>query len=184
MAVLSTFALPSITQGTVVDNAQWGDDPNPLSIVLSNACDFENDKLGYVILAALVPASDTIVNSKEFLGKVSSVTEDNIISGSKLKKAIISLLENYIYNKTINRYYFLDPTVVLGCPPLLVDFQRIQSIGYANIKSLEGVAQLDSPYKEEMIMRFVSYTARIPVNRERYNDTLINSLITPYSFGK
>ena len=104
MAVLSTFTLPSITQGTVVDNAQWGDDPNPLSIVLSNACDFENDKLGYVILAALVPANEVIVNSKEFTNKVAGISSKDTISGNR-EKALRNLLENYIYNKTINRYY-------------------------------------------------------------------------------
>lgn len=182
MAVLSTFTLPSITQGTVVDNAQWGDDPNPLSIVLSNACDFENDKLGYVILAALVPANEVIVNSKEFTNKVAGISSKDTISGNR-EKALRNLLENYIYNKTINRYYFLNATV-LDCPPLLIDFQRIQSIECTEIGNLIAVAQLDSPYKEEMIMRFVSYTARIPVKREEYDVSFLNSLIAPYSLGE
>lgn len=183
MAVLSTFTLPSITQGTVVDNAQWGEDPNPLSIVLSNACDFENDKLGYVILAALVPANEIIVNSKEFTSKVAGISSCDTISGNR-NKSLRKLLENYIYNKTINRYYFLNVATVLDCPPLLIDFQRIQSIESAEIENLTAVAQLDSPYKEEMIMRFVSYTARIPVKREEYDVSFLNSLIMPYSLGE
>jgi hypothetical protein len=46
-----------------------------------------------------------------------------------------------------------------------VDFQLIISIPIDNASALQKIAQLSSPYVEQMIMHFSSYTSRIATDR-------------------
>lgn len=162
-------ASENITQGSIVDGVDFGfGENNPLGIVLSNACDFLNDKMGYVIVACLMPAKEILLDSKEFKNKIEGVGDDKKI-GKKKWKTIQSFFDDYIHNKGVTRYYFIDPNHVVEAPYWFVDFQHIVSIPYAKIDNLENVAQLNSPFREQMMVHFASYTARIPV--ERIEDT-------------
>ena len=55
-------SIEELTQGSIVDGVDWGDrDNDPLSIVLSNACDLEHDgHCSYLIVAAMYQAGDII----------------------------------------------------------------------------------------------------------------------------
>lgn len=48
---------------------------------------------------------------------------------------------------------------------LVVDFQQIKSIEMDKIPSLSFEGQMNHPFIEQMMMRFTSYTSRIPVDR-------------------
>lgn len=177
MATLIDFG-GRITQGTVVYGVQWGGSSiSPLSIVLTNACDFENDKASYLIVAALVPAAETIQASKEFASRIGEV-QDGQISNAKWKK-VKEWLEGYIYNKNVSRYYLLHPGEVFDSPLLLVDFQCVTSIPINAGVSLDPVAQLPSPYVEQMMVQFASYIARIPVDREVDSTRAAEELMSP-----
>jgi len=156
--------LNSITQGSIVDGVDFGFEEAPLGIILSNECDFINDKLGYVLVACLVPACETICVSKEFMNRMEGVNENGEISKKKWEK-LKNFFDDYIHNKGISRFYFINLSPVLDAPYMLVDFQHLVSIPANQLSSLECVAQLDSPYREQMMVHFASYTARIPVDR-------------------
>ena len=64
-------------------------------------------------------------------------------------------------------------------PPLFVDFQHVVSVPFAEINILENLAQLDSPYREQMMVQFASYTARIPIDRINDTSDLAKNLIEP-----
>lgn len=158
-------ALDKITQGSIIDGVDWGlGDENPLSIVLSNACDLEHRKCSFLIVLALLPASETLSNSKEFISKVESA-DNNKGLGSKAWNSLCEFLKGYIHNKNICRYYFFDPRPELDVEPLVVDFQMIRSVPFAKIGELERLAQLSSPFVEQMVVHFAGYTARIPSDR-------------------
>lgn len=168
-----------LTQGSIVDGVVWGGEDNPVSIVLSNACDLEHNHASYLIVAALYPAVDIITASREYSGILSSSgNHDNVTS--RQKKAIKSLLSNYIHHRTVNRFYFIDCRKSLLEMNMMVDFQQIQSIPIGNAKSLKPIAHLNSPLKEQMIMQFVSYTARIPSDRvsEQEEQQMISELLS------
>lgn len=71
----------------------------------------------------------------------------------------------YIRNNNICRHFFFDPCPVIDLDCLVVDFQHVRSLDLASMDKLEAIGQIDHPFIEQMMMRFISYVARIPVDR-------------------
>lgn len=154
----------TITQGTIIDGVDWGrGDLNPLSIVLSNACDLEHDKSNFLIVAALESAADVIQQTKEFNGKVKDFVGKTPSKGQR--KALRDFLLNYIHNKNICRFYFFDPRPIIDLGCLIVDFQQVMSVDYDKSQSFSLEGQLNHPFVEQMMMHFTSYTSRVAVDR-------------------
>lgn len=176
------LALEQITQGSIVDGVDWGlGEENPLSIVLSNACDIENGKCSFLIVLALLPAQEILSDTKEYKEKVSMANAKFEIAG-KAWKSFCSYLEAFIYNRNVCRYYFFDPQPVVDAPPFVVDFQMIKSMDYSEIGVLENLGQLCSPFVEQMVMHFAGYVSRIPSDRveESQKEEYIRELAGKY----
>lgn len=156
----------NITQGSIVSGVDWGrgEDNPALSIVLSNACDIEHEKLSFLIVAALVPAKETLMATKEYKSIVDSADDEYGLK-DKSWKAFVNYLTNFIHNKGIGRYFFLDPSPVIDAPLLLVDFQQVLSLEVNTIEDLTNEGQLDHPHTEKMMAHFVGYTGRVPSDR-------------------
>lgn len=153
-----------LTQGTVVDGVDWGlGDDNPLSIVISNACDLEHKHSGFLMVAALEPAAAVLGSSKEFQGIVKDSSDGQL--KKKQWETLIRFLQGYIHNKNICRHFFFDPRPVIEMDCLVVDFQHIRSLDLEMIEPLDPIGQMNHPFVEQMMMRFTSYVARIPVDR-------------------
>lgn len=159
-------ARENITQGSIVSGVDWGrGEENPvLSIVLSNACDFEHDKLSFLIVAALVPAKETLMSTKEYKGKVESANEEGGLT-KKPWESFVNYLTNFIHNSNVGRYFFFDPNPVIDAPLLLVDFQQLRSLDVDELDDLINEGQLDHPHVEKMMAHFVGYTGRVPTDR-------------------
>ncbi|MDE6695811.1 MAG: hypothetical protein K2K25_02930 [Muribaculaceae bacterium] len=172
----------TICQGAIVDYPDWefGDVKIPLAVVLSNECDLTNDKCGYLILMGLLEADFVLKSSKEYQAILPENFTGNFANlTKKQKEAITKYFEGFIHNKDIRRYFFLGGDA-LGLPNLVVDFQLLKSIPYANIPELKPIGKVKSPFKEQMIVHFASYTSRIPTERvsEDIKLGLLNSLIS------
>lgn len=153
-----------ITQGTIVDGVDWGrGEYNPLSIVISNACDIEHGNSSFLLVAALESASDVLQQTNEFQGKVKEAVDNELTK--KQWKSLTDFLLNYIHNKNVCRHFFFDPRPVIDMDCLVVDFQQIKSIEMDKVSGLSIVGQMKHPFVEQMMMRFTSYTSRIPVDR-------------------
>ena len=155
-----------ITQGTIVDGVNWGreDDCNPLSIVISNACDLEHGKSNFLLVAALESAKDVLQQTAEFQGIVKDAGQDRELT-KKQWKSLEGFLLNYIHNKNVCRHFFFDPRPIIEMDCFVVDFQQIKSIEMTRVPDLDIVGQMNHPFVEQMMMRFTSYTSRIPVDR-------------------
>lgn len=152
-----------ITQGTIIDGVDWGlGDDNPLSIVISNACDLENDHSGFLMVAALEVAANVLRSSKEFQSIVKDSTDGQL--KRKQWESLKRFFEGYIHNKNICRHFFFDPRPVIDLDCVVVDFQHIKSLSL-DFNALEPIGQMNHPFVEQMMMRFTSYVARIPVDR-------------------
>lgn len=151
-----------ITQGAIVDGVDWGQgDDNPLSIVLSNACDLENNKAEYLIVAALQPAYQTLSKSNEYKNRVMNAT--GCFLSKKGWSSFVDFLQKYIHNTQVCRYFFFDPNPVIDSCLLVVDFQLVKSIDLS--QDLEYIGQMKPIFTMQMMSRFVSYTGRVPVDR-------------------
>lgn len=158
-------SIGKITQGSIIEGVDWGfDEAPPLSIVLSNACDIENEKCSFLIVSGLVPAIETLHLSKEFCNLVEKSDANKRLS-NKGWDALCKFLKDYIHNKNICRYYFFNPEPIIECDPLLADFQMIKSVPPKDIIRLQNVGKLASPFIEQLIVHFTSYSARIPSDR-------------------
>lgn len=169
----------ALTQGAIVDGVDWGmGENNPLSIVLSNACDIENSKAEFLIVAALLPAASTLCESREIF---SAAERDSNATGltKKQKKSIRELLIKYINNTQVCRYFFFDPNPVIDADLLLVDFQMVKSINLDD--ELDYVGQMKQMFTMQMMSRFVSYTGRVPVDRPE--ESKINQYIQELTNG-
>lgn len=171
----------SITQGTIVDGVDWGrGDDNPLSIVLSNACDLEHGKSNFLIVAALESAADVIQETKEFRGFVNDFTGKTLTN--RQKNSLRNFLLNFIHNKNICRFYFFDPRPVIDLGCLFVDFQQVRSIDMDVIETLSIEGQLNHPFVEQMLMLFTGYTSRVATDRvdESIEESYIQELTEGY----
>ena len=159
-------AKENITQGSIVSGVDWGrgEDNPALSIILSNACDFEHDKLSFLIVAALVPAKETLMTTKEYMSKVASADDEKGLR-TRPWTSFVNYLTNFIHNTSIGRYFFFDPNPVIDAPLLLVDFQQVRSIDVNIMEDLINEGQLDHPHVEKMMAHFVGYMGRIPTDR-------------------
>lgn len=64
-----------------------------------------------------------------------------------------------IFKKRVPRYFFLPKTPFIdNC---IVDFQKVESISYDELKGYEIVATLDSPFVQALTSSFNNYYARI-----------------------
>lgn len=153
-----------ITQGTIVDGVDWGrGENNPLSIVISNACDIEHGNSNFLLVAALESASDVLQQTNEFKGLVKDANNNELTK--KQWKSLGNFLLNYIHNKNVCRHFFFDPWPTIEMDCLVVDFQQVKSIEMDKIQTLSLEGQMEHPFVEQMMMRFTSYTSRIPVDR-------------------
>ena len=140
------YAIPAgvskIRTGDVID---VGDEQRPFVTVLTPACDLvhANPETDYVLLARAVEC-------RQVFARFNSDTRKDIVSQKK------------------GRYHFL-PFVPLANDKvhLIVDFQDVQAplLSQANERITEGawtvVATLESPYRENLVQRYVSLTGRI-----------------------
>lgn len=187
MARLEAFS-GTISNGTIVDGVNWGQkirdaisgDEGILGIVLSNSCDFDHDKIGYVVIAGLVDAQSILSKTKEL---ASIMPNNGKPLNSKQKDKVKKYFEDFIYNVKATRYYTIYPAKELEdtFPVLAVDFQMIVSIPAVDIQTLEGVAELKSPYREEMMHRFTAYMGRVPVDRDTPEQ--IDAIVSQLSIG-
>ena len=170
-----------LTQGTVIDNVDWGNGVNPLSIVMSNPCDLEYGKASFLLVAALIPANNTLQITKEFQNKVTSANANKQLSKGSWK-ALFDYLASFIHNKNIVRYFTIDPNEIIDSDVLFVDFQLLKSIPISQIEGLNLIAQLPSPFVEKMITHFASYISRIGVDRvsEERQKTMTIEIASPY----
>lgn len=154
-----------ITQGTIVDGVDWGrGEYNPLSIVMSNACDLEHGNSNFLLVAALESAVDVLQETDEFRGKVKDANDNKELTKNQWK-SLGNFLLNYIHNKNVCRHFFFDPRPTIDMDCLVVDFQQVKSIEMDKVASLSLEGQMNHPFVEQMMMRFTSYTSRIPVDR-------------------
>ena len=133
-----------------------------LWMVLTPACDFEQDKADNVLLAAITPLIDHEKYKlwQEKVRELDAVaeakqTKEAKTAASTAKGAVKSLVKN----GAGARFRFLPGTFFL--PDCVVDFQQLLNLPISNANQFEVVCSLDNPYREEILQLFTNYYGRI-----------------------
>ncbi len=138
-------------------------DNGTLWIVLTPACDFEQDKVENVLLAKITPIKE------HFLYKMweESVTKFNGLSPDlqerKISKTSVNVamdgVRRLVKGRQGERYKFLPGTFFL--PDCVIDFQDLTNCPRDHAETYEVICSLDNPYREEILHLFSKYYGRI-----------------------
>jgi CheY-like chemotaxis protein len=117
-------------------------------LVLTPSCDFEQaGRLNRVLLAQCVPLSE----EPEY-----AAWKANPTANSAPLKAMIG---DNREDAQSERFKFLPGTFFL--PDSIVDFQKLRTVSPDELKTLEVIASLDSPFAEAVLARFSRYFGRL-----------------------
>ena len=118
-------------------------------IVLTPACDFEQNKADFVLLAK---ASSLVDHSK--------YKEWEAATGNKEGDKWASLRQNVLMS-TNGRFYYLPE--FRDIPDLVVDLQQVVSVKTEELSAYRAVAALSSPFAEALLVQHSHYRGRIGV---------------------
>ncbi len=132
-------------------------------MVLTPACDFEQNNVENVLLAKVVPVSEHPL----YIDWVKEAASFNRLSKeeqrAKAAKSGVNSARNEVKNlvkgRYKQRYKFLPGTFFI--PDSVVDFQEVRIEPRINEAEFEVVCSLDNPYREELLQYFSRYYGRI-----------------------
>tara|TARA_A100000171_G_scaffold25970_1_gene24264 strand:- start:4552 stop:5703 length:1152 start_codon:yes stop_codon:yes gene_type:complete len=136
------------------DGALW--------MVLTPACDFEQNKAENVLLAGLTPLTEHGLYKawQERVRELNALTQDQ--QTREIRKAASDakgLVKSLVKNRLGGRFRFLPGTFFIQ--DCIVDFQQLENLPRADADKFEVVCSLDNPYREEVLQLFSSYYGRI-----------------------
>lgn len=139
-------------------------------IILTPSCDmFQDDarkaKSEYVLVAECITLPETEEGRKWIQA-----------GGNDAREELKAFIQNNKKRGQRERYYYLPGTFFI--PHLFVDFQKISTISFDELKKSERIATLDSPFAECLLNRFCRYMGRIgtPDIHQSEIDGIIDSL--------
>ncbi len=146
-----TSNLPSRIDQSVVlrDIYFYGLDRKEFGFVLTPTptCDFAQDKAELIHLCAMFTAASVIEQLRK--------TTWEKLAPKELKNQIKQFI-----TQRLPRYHFFAPLPGMVVP-LLADFQVITSLPLRELESLEIVAELESPFREQVPARYAAYMGRV-----------------------
>jgi len=133
-----------------------------LWMVLTPACDFEQNKAENVLLAKVIPLVKHDLY-KDWQQKARQLQALPAGQSTKEAESVVKqakgAVKNLVQNKKGSRFRFLPGTFFL--PDCIVDFQQLQNLPITDSDQYEVVCSLDNPYREEVLQLFSNYYGRI-----------------------
>ncbi len=133
-----------------------------LWMVLTPACDFEQNKAENVLLARVIPLKDHELY-KDWQSKARTLeTAPEEQKTNEVKKAAADArgsVKSLVKNRISDRFRFLPGAFFL--PDCIVDFQQLLNLPKTDDAQYEIVCSLDNPYREELLQLFSNYYGRI-----------------------
>jgi hypothetical protein len=155
----------AIDQGVILQEAYfWADDESYPAFVLTPTCDFHQaNKCDYVLVCA-AHRDDSL---KELLTGVlgnSLKKQDGSPFTPPLtdaqRKPIAGRIKSELMQLRAPRYHFLPP-IPGTASPILLDFQLVQSAMLPELANVPIIAQLASPFREQIPARYAAYMGRV-----------------------
>lgn len=133
-----------------------------LWMVLTPACDFEQDKAENVLLAGVTPLNEHGLYKawQQRVKELNALTQDQrTLEVKRAASDAKGLVKSLVKNRLGGRFRFLPGTFFL--PDCIVDFQQLINLPRADADKYETVCSLDNPYREEVLQLFSGYYGRI-----------------------
>ncbi|MBB6247739.1 response regulator [Rhodanobacter sp. A1T4] len=124
-------------------------------VVATPACDFAQAKADKVLLVAASPLADDARYVEWRKGKW---TGDGKPPNNSARDSY-EKLKRLFKNSAGDRYWFLPGTFFL--PDLIIDLQKLKQIDPVSLNDAVVVCCLDSPYREEFLLRLSRYYGRL-----------------------
>lgn len=141
-----------IDQSTILRNVYfYGIDELCIGLVLTPTCDFAQNKVELVQVCALIPAWD-------FIREMLQTDWKNFNSDKKIKDIQGKVKE--LIRLRFPRYHWFAPLPNTTIP-LIGDFQNVTSLPFLELEKLEIIAELISPYREQVPARYAAYMGRV-----------------------
>lgn len=137
-------------------------DDQTLWMVLTPACDFEQNKVENVLLARVIPLEehDTYKAWRQHSRELEATApKDQTEKMKKAQKEARGKVKSLVKNQMGGRFRFLPGTFFL--PDCIVDFQRLLNLPVTYAEQYEIVCSLDNPHREEVLQLFSTYYGRI-----------------------
>lgn len=141
-------------------------DDGTLWMVLTPACDFEQDKAQNVLMAQVTP----LVEHELYKAwRLKAQKLDDIPEAQHTKEINVARgnVKSLVKNRMGGRFRFLPGTFFL--PDCIVDFQQLLNLPITDAVQYEIVCSLDNPYREEVLQLFSSYYGRIGTPDYEFN---------------
>jgi len=120
-------------------------------VVLTPACDFEQKKCEYVLLAHAGPLG----THPKYLAWTSATAKGN------MAKAEWNELRKDVLVATQGRYHYLP--AFRDIPDLVIDLENVRSVAVDMLDAMEPVASLVSPFAEALLVQHSQFRGRIGV---------------------
>jgi hypothetical protein len=154
-------------------------DESRLGIVLTPTCDFEQAKCEWVQLCALFDAWDVIggLLRGAWSGKNLVDEKGAFISGPLSKGKANEFRDGLriLIGQQYQRYHWFAPLPGTEIPQI-ADFQLTTSIEVGELNLSSAVAELRSPYREEVAARYAAYMGRVGTDTPTPQD--IDGIVT------
>ncbi len=120
-------------------------------VVLTPACDFEQGKVGYVLLAAASPLGEHPKYQKWL----------NSEPGSGGENSRWNSLRQDVLMATRGRFHYLP--AFREIPELVIDLENVRSVEVSDLSAFAPVASLVSPFAEALLIQYSQHRGRIGV---------------------
>lgn len=160
------LATPSgrVDQAVIVESVYfYATDETLPGLIVTPTCDFENSKCELAQVCAVRDAHSTIslllrgAWSNLGLTQPSGALATTI--GDSARKTLAGRIKELAKHK-YPRYHWLEP-LPNGTVPKLVDFQLMMSVDVVELEAAPIVAELASPFREEVAARYSAYMGRV-----------------------
>lgn len=136
---------------------------NSLWMVLTPACDFEQDKAQNVLMAQVTPLVEHEFY-RDWQNKARALAnlppqQQQTKDAKKPSADARGIVKSLVKNRQGSRFRFLPGAFFL--PDCIVDFQSLLNLPIVESDNYEIVCSLDNPYREEFLQLFSSYYGRI-----------------------
>ena len=132
-------------------------------LVVTPRCDVEQQKADFLTVCAVKDAEST-VRSLLAGGWSKMLDPEGQLMDSPGRNKMSDLRANLVrlMRQEIPRFQWLPPYAPR--PSSLADFQLVQSFQHDELQGIDRLAQLGSPYAEQVLARYVAYMGRVGVN--------------------